>query len=165
MWYCLAKTFWGKAGSGILYYCPQDDTAMLLLRSPDVEDPNVWGIPGGALKGTEGFFNSENLEDISPEENELKSSAEKEVQEEIGFLPSTDKELGSITMSSGGFNYTTFIVAISMEEKERIIASSKLNWESSNLKFFKLDSMPNDIHYGVRNVLERHPFFSKREPI
>ena len=56
---------WGMAGAGILYVCPGDQTCMLMLRSNEVQDPGVWGIPGGAVKGTEGFHEQVSDEGIS----------------------------------------------------------------------------------------------------
>ena len=74
---------WGLAGSGVLYYCPEDNTILLLLRSNEVEDPGIWGIPGGAVKGTEGYH-SEETESPEFDEETLQDSALTEVEEEIG---------------------------------------------------------------------------------
>ena len=39
--------FYGKAGAGILFFC--QNQVLLLERSPNVQEPGTWGIPGGAI--------------------------------------------------------------------------------------------------------------------
>lgn len=155
-WYKLSKEklikeaeYWGSSGSGVLYVCPEDNTGLLLLRSDAVEEPGVWGIPGGAV-GMEDYFNPEDI-DISdhPEDYEARLSAEKEVEEEIGHLPKAGTEIGKTVFRDEGFMYTTYIIGLTKEQKERISQNIVLNWESDSYGWFSLDRLPEDVHHGV----------------
>ena len=148
--------FWGTSGSGVMFVCPEDGSAMLLLRSGEVEDPNTWGIPGGALAGTEGFHD---VSDIKREETSLADlwmSAQKETREEIGYFPKNYKMVGQTVFRKGNFAYTTFIVAIPLTEKDIISMRSSLNWENVDLGWFNLHDLSEkeDLHFGVHHVLQ-----------
>jgi 8-oxo-dGTP pyrophosphatase MutT (NUDIX family) len=159
------KEFWGRAGSGMLYFCPHDQTVMLVLRSPEVEDPYTWGIPGGALKGTEGYYQSDQINIEPPSEASLRESAENEVMEEIGVLPEPYEELGTTIFESDGFRYTTFVVCISPEEKASIQKGHGLNWENDQLDFFPINSLPSELHQGVVFTLRNHKHLSSHLPV
>ncbi len=75
---------WGRIGSGIMFR--YQGKILLQMRGESVIQSGVWGIPGGALKGTEGMYHSEDLPE--PELNqelieELFASALTEVKEEV----------------------------------------------------------------------------------
>jgi hypothetical protein len=124
-------------------------------------DPNVWGIPGGALKGTEGFYdNYENDEQIQFSEAELFSSAQAETVEEIGYLPS-GKVVGKTSVSKGNFTYTTFVVEVSAKEKKESEDKIKLNWENDYHQWFGIRALPPDLHPGVRMAL--HQFMNEND--
>lgn len=164
-WYRLAqKRFWGKSGSGVLFVCVEDGTAMLLLRSHEVEQPGTWGVPGGAVKHpyeeddeSENYFDPDDIDASDEDESMLMDSARNEVYEEIGFMPEISQNLGSVIFQSGGFKYTTFVMAVSKLEKAKIEASHRLNWENDELRFFPLDRLPGNLHFGVVHVLAKHP--------
>jgi len=147
----VANKYWGKAGSGILYICLDDMTAMLLLRSADVEQPYTWGNPGGAVSGTEGFYSPEECDEDC--EDRYRPSAEKETVEEIGFLP-VGEDLGSTVYKDGNFTYVTYIVSVSKAEKERINSSYNLNYENTDLSWHSLSDMPDKLHFGIKYVLD-----------
>jgi 8-oxo-dGTP pyrophosphatase MutT (NUDIX family) len=152
---------WGRAGSGVLYYCPDDNTVMLLERSDAVEDPGLWGIPGGAIKGTEGMYDEkEDLDGEKFDDETLRSSAHTEVEEEIGHKPEGGKEMGQVTLSFGNFNYTTFIVSVDKEQKEAITNGAKLNWESIGINWFPLSQLPAKTHPGVSGAIKK--FFGRK---
>ena len=44
---------WGRAGSGILFVCPEDGSILLFERSYDVLEPKTWGIVGGRIDDPE----------------------------------------------------------------------------------------------------------------
>jgi len=152
-WYKQAKLFWGKAGSGVLYVCMEDETALLVLRSAEVEDAHTWGIPGGAVSGTEGMYDEEEIEQEEFDEERIKQSAEKEVEEELGYIPSNSEEIGKTVFQSGNFSYTTYIVSVPKEEKERINQSIRLNWENQAFGWYPFDKLPPNIHEGVAFTL------------
>lgn len=61
--------FWGDIGAGILPICTTTKRILINHRSEDMNEPNTWGVWGGALDG--GY---------SPEEGALK-----EFKEECGY--------------------------------------------------------------------------------
>ena len=146
---------WGKAGSGVMYFCPEDMSVLLLKRSPEVMDGNVWGIPGGAIKGTEGVYEDSELGKDEFDEDMLRDSAHKEVEEEMGHLPESE-ETGSVTIPFGNFKYTTFFRSVRPEQKDAILKANRLNWESTDAKWFHLNGLPKDIHPGVSAAIKRH---------
>jgi len=152
---------WGSMGSGMLYVCPADGTAMLLLRSPDVLEPDTWGIPGGAVKGTEDAYYGFEVDDSWVGEEELRESAEREAEEELGLLPRPERELGQVLYEEDGFKYVTFVVAVSEKEKRRIVDDAALNWENSDLQWFPADKLPGNLHFGVDYVRRKHDYFRK----
>jgi len=138
---------WGRAGSGILFYCEKDGTVLLLLRSGRVMDPGIWGIPGGAVKGTEGFYDEDDAgADFS--EAELYGSAVEETNEEMGFVPNGDV-VGKATTEKGNFVYTTFVVRVDEATKSDVESKIKLNWENDDYEWFRIDRLPPDTHPGV----------------
>lgn len=149
-----ASTTWGRAGSGTLFYCPDDQTVLLLKRSALVEDPGLWGIPGGAVKGSEGFMDDEDREDVSYGEEELQNSAQAETEEEMGCSPE-GAPTGSVTLSFGNFRYTTFRIDVNSEQKQNINSSISLNWESDEYQWFPLNRLPASIHPGVKEAMEK----------
>lgn len=144
---------WGRAGAGILYTCQEDGTILLLLRSPAVHDPDVWGVPGGAV-GSDGFYSVD--DDLAPmDTGEAHSAAERETREELGSLPSGARDQGQTVFHKGSFTYTTFIKDITLAEKERWTPSITLNWENSDAQWFSLErnELPSNLHPGLRFTL------------
>jgi len=144
---------WGLAGSGVMYFCPDDNTVLLLRRSQEVEDPDIWSIPGGAMKGTDADYDDD-VESPEFSEDELRDSAYSEVQQEMGHLPKHDREEGSHTTTDNNFNYTTFLSVVSPQQKAWINQKLKLNWENEEAGWFDADRLPEDIHPGVISAIE-----------
>jgi len=128
--------FWGTAGAGLLFVCREDQTAFLLLRSPGVNEPNTWGVSGGA---------------IEPGEDPL-TGAKRETVEELGSMPQSINLIDQIQYKNKDFVYTTFVYDVPIEEKRRWTPTIKLNWESSDARWFRLDAFPSRLHFGVRNI-------------
>jgi len=146
---------WGRAGSGILFYCPDDATILLLMRSDEVLDPGLWGIPGGALKGTEDIYEDEDLDEEEKfEEGDLWNSACEETTEEIGFPPPGTRT-GASTSNYGNFAYTTFLVEVGIMEKTEMSKKITLNWENDDFRWFPVVNPPSGLHPGVRDALAR----------
>ena len=150
----VAQTFWGKAGSGMLYVCLEDQTALLLHRGPEVEQSGTWGIPGGAVAGTEGHYkNNGEVHEVA--EDQSRASAEREATEELGTPVTSVKDLGTTTFQSGSFRYLTYIVAVTPAEKERLNHSVQLNWENDDYDWFPLDRLPQPLHFGVEHTFSQ----------
>jgi len=144
-----AASYWGKKASGIIFICLEDNTILLLKRSEYVHMGGNWGVAGGAVKelGDHYSDSEENLPD--PEINVFINSAEEEVREELGSLPTIEKKLGETTFSDGGFTYKTFIYNITKNEKERWAPMIKLNWENDDYQWFPLNQLPGNLHPGL----------------
>ena len=151
----LAKTAasWGTAGSGVMYFCPDDNSVLLLKRSQEVMDGGLWGIPGGAVKGTEGMYDDDELDGKDFDEETLRSSAHKEVEEEMGHVPD-GKDAGSVMIPFGKFKYTTFFKSVGKDQKEAILEAVELNWESTDKRWFSLAELPRNVHPGVAKAVE-----------
>jgi len=156
-WYKKAAQFWGKSGSGMLYVCLEDQTMLLVLRSNEVEDPGTWGIPGGAIVGTEGMHDSSEGENFDIETSRY--SAELEAEEELGCRPQPIKELGTTNYRFGNFNYVTFVVAVSSKEKKRLQTCISLNWENDKWDWFPINRPPAGLHFGVEHTVTEHQLF------
>jgi len=147
---------WGTAGSGVMYLCPEDNSVLLLKRSLDVMDGGLWGIPGGAVKGTEGFYDESHADGRDFDEETLKASAHTEVEEEMGHIPD-GQDIGSVTIPFGKFKYTTFFKAVKRDQKDAILAAVELNWESTDKGWFSLTGLPKNVHPGVLAAIQRIP--------
>lgn len=127
---------WGRRAAGLLIQREDTEEFLLLLRSQDVMDPGLWGIPGGR---------------VEPGESDQKA-AFAEAKEELGTLPPV-QVLHRRAAVSGGFTYVTFHVMMSAKDAERF--QPTLNWESDDWGWFALEALPTDTHPGVLSVLER----------
>lgn len=135
---------WGNAGSGILF--TTGDRILLLHRSPYVEEPGTWGIPGGAVPQTsDGSF------------LDAYKSAQRETREETGSLPSHDC-VDEYVYEEEGFRYTTYICEVSEEDADRF--HPVFNWENDDYAWVSLDELGDyDLHFGVLELLNHaNPF-------
>ena len=111
------------------------DTGRIMLqqRGSDTSHPRTWGFFGGK---------SENQE--RPVETLLR-----ELQEEIGGIPSYDKiiPLNTFTSSNKKFIYYTFVVLV----KREFIPI--LNTESDSFAWVNINSWPEPLHPGVKAQL------------
>ena len=128
--------FWGSQASGILFKC--GEKILLLERSASVEDPGLWGIPGGAVPV-----------DREGNPKDVKQSALDEVGEELGGIPPYKDTNKKVVFKKGSFKYTTFLFEVSKE------FTPKLNWEHDDFKWFDLKELPSDIHPGVTWALPK----------
>lgn len=161
------ETFWGKAGAGILFRCPDDQSIMLVKRSGDVLEPHTWGIPGGACGG-DGFYDDDGAP-TETSERKLWDCAKRETIEEVGYFPKKFKKAERLVFTSGSFRYTTFVVDVGPQEKENLYQEHKLNWENDDLAWFRLpipvDHAELHLHFGVKYVLEQMNLEAKAEKI
>jgi len=161
----LAKQYWGKKASGLLFVCTEDQTVLLLKRSYEVEQPGTWGIAGGAIG--EGFYETTDFEQDPPNKVFLES-AQREAAEELGTLPNTKSLLGITEFTDGSFTYKTFVYDMSLFEKNRWTPAITLNWENDEDKWFPIDSLPGNLHFGlvhtVKELAEKNIMVAKEKP-
>lgn len=148
------STFWGRSGAGILFICPDDGTLMLLKRSAEVQEPNTWGISGGSCDG-EDFCGEDECEPVSMDD--AWECAKRETKEELGYFPKDYMTQREIIYKQGKFEYTTFVVSVSLAEKKNIIKKHKLSWENDEIMWERPDDWDLDcpsLHFGVQYVLK-----------
>jgi 8-oxo-dGTP pyrophosphatase MutT (NUDIX family) len=155
--------FWGRAGSGILFVA-NDDTVLLTLRSSHVMQPGTWGIPGGAVAGTEGYHESDEGERFKFTYQQAWKSAVRETKEEIGYFPQKYSELGYVQFEQGTFVFVTFLVGVDQVEQLNIAAKARLDpHEATDMAWFPLSrlkryknykQLERSLHFGVKHVMD-----------
>lgn len=126
----LARTgFWGAEAAGCLIMCRSTGSLLILLRSWDVQEPNTWGIPGGARKRSEPTLASTALTETYEETqlapdlvdlatgNVLKPAQVKRLRTDIQPLD---------LFTKGTFRYATFMALLASEK------TPVLNWENED---------------------------------
>jgi 8-oxo-dGTP pyrophosphatase MutT (NUDIX family) len=124
--------FWGTEAGGVLVYCSTTDRYLILLRSEWVLEPNTWGIISGKLDDDE-----TNIEDAVLRESE------EETGHKLGDL------IPSFVFEKPNFKFHNFV---SIVEEE---FTPELDWENSDYKWVKLDEMPENLHFGLKLLLEK----------
>lgn len=111
---------------------------LLVMRSQEVMDPGVLGIPGGR---------------IEPGETE-EAAAVQETTEELGPLPPM-KLVDRDVYTSGDFSYVTFLALMSGAAAKDW--KPELNWENDAWLWVDLSDLAGirEIHPNVRRVLEK----------
>lgn len=142
---------WGNAGAGILFFCGNE--CLLILRSMHVEEPLTWGIPGGSVSG-EDYYEAFEESRVRIDSDAYLAGAIKEAEEELGSVPPFEI-FDEIIYREGGFTYVTFFAKISKRDKDNWKIT--LNWENSDFKWFSVDSLPPNTHFGVDYLIEQRP--------
>jgi len=155
---CKQEGYWGAGGAGMLFICTEDQTMLLLLRASWVDQPGVWGNPGGAI-GEEWTETPVPPGNQIKNENEYKVSAMRETVEECGSLPpgfSTGQIKTTVSYEDCGWSYKTYICDISLDQKEawtpKLQSSDN---ETDEFKWFGIDELPSNLHFGVKFMLSR----------
>lgn len=121
-----------KLGAGFLLVCPNTRRILLALRNDS--EPR-WANFGGTVERQESSL----------------QCAKREILEEAGFLEGNDYFIESkipINISTYiNFVYRCYIATTRYE----IIPT--LNYEHSEYKWYSIDELPIDIHFGLRNIL------------
>jgi mutator protein MutT len=128
-----------KSASGIAFICKEEESIFLCKRSEKSSFPGTWSIPGGKI-----------------EENESPiDAAIREVIEELGSTPdpSMCDVLDADIFDIPSFNYTTFIINVDKEEKNKWIP--KLNKEHVKCAWFKFNNLPKNIHPGAKKTIKK----------
>lgn len=124
--------FWGTEAGGVLVYCSTTERYLILLRSEWVFEPNTWGIISGKLDDDE-----TNIEDAVLRESE------EETGHKLGDL------IPSFIFEKPNFKFHNFVSII---EKEFVPI---LNWENTDYKWVKLNEMPDNLHFGLKLLLQK----------
>ena len=125
--------FWGNAGAGLLPFARSTSRFCVTLRGKDANEPNTWGIFGGAID-----------DDATPED-----TARKELEEESGYNGHVEL-LELYIFKSRTFTYHNFIGVVD-EEFEPV-----LNWENSKYAWLTLDeliTLPQK-HFGLEAIID-----------
>ena len=160
--------FWGKEASGCLFFCPEDRTVLLALRSHYVEQPNTWGIPGGAIKTedsdeNDNIFSEEETQGYQHVHHDLSfESAKRETEEELGVFPASFNKVDQTIFQQGGFRYTTFVLAVTAKEKAAFSKQIHLNWENTKSQWFSTTQMPINLHFGVEYLKNNNSLWRKK---
>lgn len=124
--------FWGKQGAGSIVLAKNTGRILLPHRSQYVQEPNTWGVWGGAIDNNE-----------DPQE-----AAKRELEEEAGYH-------GNISMiplsvfQKGSFKYYNFLAIVEDE------FAPNLNWETQGYKWVTLDDLPKPLHFGLQYLLSQ----------
>lgn len=166
-WYKKAMPqVWGKMASGIMFR-HNGENYFLQERSFDVEDSGVWGVPGGALRGTEGMYDSERLPKPNLNRATMKKlwdSALRETMEEVGSLPEFDynsefdKILAEKKYYIGGvdnFAYVTFVVDLTDEQVRGWEIEHGYSEEALDHQWFSKSDLPENLHPGVQDFFDQ----------
>jgi 8-oxo-dGTP pyrophosphatase MutT (NUDIX family) len=155
--------FWGRAGSGILLIA-DDDTALLTLRSMHVLQPNTWGVPGGAVSGTEGLHRSGGKRQFKFTYRRAWESAIRETEEELGYFPAQYRVIGYTEFEDGTFVFITFIVLVGQKEKRYITENTQLDpHEASRIAWIPMRKLlryrddqflESSLHFGVKFIMD-----------
>ena len=156
--------FWGKKASGLLFFCKEDNTILLLKRSPKSSTPNVWGIPGGAIYELGDGWHSGDHGTPDPDDQVFLDSAIREAEEELGLKFKVKKTLPSSDYSKGSFTYRTYIVPVSKESKDNMSDDISLNWEHTDWEWFNINKLPANIHPGIKYTLSKSDINSADGP-
>ncbi len=129
--------FWGRAGAGCIFISRDTGKILLNHRSNYVEQPNTWGVWGGAIDGRE-----------SPLQ-----AVKREAYEESGQRISDDQIIPIYVFhdTRSGFKYYNFIVVVESEFNPKIPAASQ--WETRGWRWVEFGDWPTPLHFGVTAIL------------
>jgi 8-oxo-dGTP pyrophosphatase MutT (NUDIX family) len=126
--------------SGALFFSIHTKRFLFLLRN-NTRTKNTWGLCGGKLIEGESVIEGLN----------------REIEEEIGFLPKTEKiiPLDKFVSFDGGFEYHSFIFVL---ENEFIPI---LNDEHDGYCWVSLEKHPKPLHPGLWNSISTKEILEK----
>lgn len=136
--------FWGDEGAGVLIICPKTKRILMQLRGEFVNEPNTWGVIGGAISGIPGESS-----------NNPMAGAEKEVREELGYTGSLKLFRAYKYVSpKGNFKYHNFIGLV--PEEFELNPSEEHKWETGFIQWMTFKEMmkqKNNFHFGLKALL------------
>jgi len=133
-----------NASVGALFLSKSTSRYMFVLRN-GAKYNSMWAFVGGKVENNETEY----------------SALQREIQEEIGFMPLVLKTVPveKFTNSKNNFTYSTYICVV---EEEFI---PNLNDEHKGYAWSKLDSWPKPLHPGVFTTLKINEIVNKIKTI
>jgi len=125
------KMVWGQSAAGVLFVCKKTKRILLLLRSEYVLEPDTWGIVSGKID----------------EGENPKDAATREAKEEIGY--EAQNLIQVYVYEHGDFRFYNFVCYVEDEFQP------ELNWENEKYEWFSINDIPNDLHYGVKDLFSK----------
>lgn len=137
----LATTgFWGKQGAGCIILAKSTKKILLPHRSSYVQEPNTWGVWGGAID----------------EEEDPKTAAQREVKEEAGYDGIAEMIPLSVfekKTKKGTFKYHNFLAIIDKEFEPKL--NNEHAWETQGYKWVDFGDWPEPLHFGLQSLLAK----------
>jgi 8-oxo-dGTP pyrophosphatase MutT (NUDIX family) len=132
-----ATGWWGKSGAGCIFIAKDTGRILLNHRSSQVEQPNTWGVWGGAIDSGE-----------SPLE-----AVKREAKEEAGFIPSSEDIIPIYVFhdAKSGFKYYNYLIVVDAEFEPKIPPENR--WETQGWDWFDYGKWPSNLHFGVKAIL------------
>ena len=127
--------FWGDQGAGVLPICRSTGRILVAMRSEFVNEPNTWGIFGGAMDEGE-----------TPHE-----AAERELTEETGYNGKFQLIPAYIYVSPDKtFKYYNFIGIVEEE------FAPEYDWETESSEWMTLEELmkAEPKHFGLEKLLK-----------
>ncbi|MBC7500453.1 MAG: NUDIX hydrolase [Herminiimonas sp.] len=135
---------WGRAGAGLLILSPNRDQVALFMRSSEVDDAGLWGIPGGARGQMEdGSLEAPLITALSEAREELKCVPQGRLWTAPARFVHPDRQ----------FAYDTHVIVL----YDKDIFTPRLNWEHTEFSWHAIDDAKSNpqVHPGVRFSLDR----------
>jgi len=122
-----------KHSGGILFFCPEDNTVLFVLRAKHMNSGGTYSFPGGR-----------------PEDSDKssKQTAIREAKEELEFLPKLHF-IGRYNISHNEHRYDVFICKVSLDEKNELTDKIRLDHENKSFKWFKINDLPKKQHINL----------------
>jgi 8-oxo-dGTP pyrophosphatase MutT (NUDIX family) len=126
--------YWGKAGAGAIILSKRTGRILLPYRSTSVEQPNTWGVWGGAIDSNE----------------DPAQAVSREISEEVGVTTQIDGLIPLYVYEDPrvGFRYHNFLAVVPDEFQPR------LNWETENYRWVDFGDWPSPLHFGLKLLLQ-----------
>jgi hypothetical protein len=148
---CRRPKYWGISAAGVVVVCSEDSSIYLHLRHN-----GKWAYPGGGIHiGPERYHKTPIPEEyrLDYDDPRFKIQAFTELEEEAGFygLPAYKIVDELVTYEDCGFIYKTFVVDISLEEKQKWkpYPQMKHAWEIKDDGWFDSNEWESlDLHRG-----------------
>ena len=157
---CKREMYWGVGGSGVVVLCTEDNTIYMQQRSEEVTGGQLqWAFPAGGIHiGRSMFWDTPiefPLEDNDPK---FESNAFNELEEEAGRfgLPKYTLLESLITYEDCDFKFKTFIIDISLKEKQKWnpYPQPRHEWEVEDQGWFSSRNWrQQDIYFGFSPIL------------
>lgn len=122
--------FWGAQGAGCIFFAKNTGRFLIAHRSSYVQEPNEWGVFGGAIDKGE-----------SPQE-----AVRREVHEETGYTGHFDL-IPLYVFKKGSFRYSNFVAVVDKEFEPR------LDWETQDTIWCEWGDWPSPMHFGLQALL------------